>query len=393
VPLLLIPYLVSVLGIDTYGLVVWAQTIILFFIVVIRFGFDISVTRKVSIHRGDLRALSELVSAVFIIKFIMLIISLVFLVLLVALIDKLKENEYLLYLSALIVFGELFSIPWFFQGIEKMKFITYAVSTSRCVSLILVFFFVKDEGDYLLVPLVSGVSVLISSLIYIYYAYMKYGLLLLVPSRKDIAKVFYESASFFMSRASAMFITKFNVVVLEGAVGLSAVAFYDISEKMISILRMPFSLYNQALYPNIAKSKDMEKVLYVIKRSFFLGLIAYFFLVILKQDVLSLVSDDELFLGYIEAINIFGVLIVLSSIDYFLGTTVLVVNGHVKEFNLSVLLAALAYLFLIAVFYLFDKLDVYTAILSVMAGECVQISYRFYHIKKASLFYGSSENK
>jgi len=62
VPLITYPYLLQVLGSKNYGLVVWVWSISNFFIVFVNFGFDLNITKYISIHKRNKTKVSEIVS-------------------------------------------------------------------------------------------------------------------------------------------------------------------------------------------------------------------------------------------------------------------------------------------------------------------------------------------
>lgn len=59
-PLIVYPYLIRVLGKETYGLVVFAQSLVFYLVILVGFGFNISATKEVSIHRNDSKSWEKL---------------------------------------------------------------------------------------------------------------------------------------------------------------------------------------------------------------------------------------------------------------------------------------------------------------------------------------------
>jgi len=80
IPLLTYPYLIRVLGKETYGLVVFVQAIVAYMVILVGFGFNISATREISIHRENKEKLNEIVSSVLIVKSLFFFLPFSFLV-------------------------------------------------------------------------------------------------------------------------------------------------------------------------------------------------------------------------------------------------------------------------------------------------------------------------
>ena len=57
-PLLTYPYLLRVIGLELYGVIVFAQAIITYISLVINFGFNMSSAKEVAVHRSDREELS-----------------------------------------------------------------------------------------------------------------------------------------------------------------------------------------------------------------------------------------------------------------------------------------------------------------------------------------------
>lgn len=69
---------------------------------------------------------------------------------------------FIVFLSCL---SEILFPVWFYQGVEKMKYITLIRFTSIFFYTVTVFIFIKNESDYLLIPLLQSLGWLLSGVI------------------------------------------------------------------------------------------------------------------------------------------------------------------------------------------------------------------------------------
>jgi len=74
-PLLILPFLVRVLGTDKFGLVMFAQSLAVFLTVFVDFGFNLSGTREISLARDNKKELSQIFSAIMIVKLLLIFIA------------------------------------------------------------------------------------------------------------------------------------------------------------------------------------------------------------------------------------------------------------------------------------------------------------------------------
>ena len=194
-PFVTLPYLVRVLEVDNFGLVNYAVSIIGYFNILVSFGFELSATKLVSIHRDNKKKISEIFSAVTCIKSVMFFISILILTLLVFLIDSLNEYKTLYYVTFGLVLGNILFPTWFFQGVEKMKFITIISVITKSLFTIFIFILVQEKNDYFYVPMLNSIGTIIGGIVALQIIFKTYSVQLYIPKKKVL--IFYLKDSYY----------------------------------------------------------------------------------------------------------------------------------------------------------------------------------------------------
>ena len=163
-PLIIIPYLVRVLGPEKYGLVVFAQAVIQYFVIVTDYGFNMSATRDVALHRNDPDQVNQIISTVILIKFLLALIGAIFLTIMIFTIGNLYHH-YTLYLAVyLTVIGSTIFPTWLFQGLERMRELTVLNIVSRLVTTAAIFIVVQKPNDYTVAATLQSVPGILASI-------------------------------------------------------------------------------------------------------------------------------------------------------------------------------------------------------------------------------------
>ena len=161
-PLITYPYLIRVIGAEQYGIIVFSQAVVAYLIIVVNFGFNVSATRRVSENRNDVNKLREIYSSITYLKCMIFIIGLLVLFAILYLFKF--DHKDVIWLLLGLCLQEIFFPTWFFQGMEKMQFITIVTFLSRLTFLLLIFVVVHNPSDYLLVPILYSLGGIITAI-------------------------------------------------------------------------------------------------------------------------------------------------------------------------------------------------------------------------------------
>lgn len=385
-PLLTYPYLIRVLGASLYGKVVFAQAAMAYFSIIINYGFNISGTKDVSVYRDDESRLSKIVSSIFTAKILLWLLSLLTLIGVILFVPLFQDDKLLYLLSFGVCFNELLFQQYFFQGIEKMKYITIINAIARVLFFVFIFILVRKPEDYLLVPILNMLGALFGGGFALYFITRVEQIKLHIPSFSDVLTVFKSSGPFFLSRFSSVVINKTNTILLGGFVGYVEVAYYDLAQKVLTVLLIPFDLMNQVTYPSVARTKDMSFVKRIMKFVLILSISLYILTLLFSKYIVLLLGGVEM-LPAVTILCLLSVNVIFTSQTYFAGNTVLVVQEFYKAFNLSVVFTSIFYLIFNCTLILTNSISLYTMVLSAVLSELFCLLYRFYYIKKYRLLW------
>lgn len=148
-PLITAPYLSSTLGATGIGKVNYALSIINWIFLFTSFGIPSYGIREVARNRMNKQKLTNSFWNLMIIQTIFSFIAIILYVIIISY-SAFFHSEYKLYLLMIIqIILNIFSIDWFFQGLEEYAYITFRNIVIKIISIFFMFMFIKVEKDYL----------------------------------------------------------------------------------------------------------------------------------------------------------------------------------------------------------------------------------------------------
>lgn len=252
-PLMTVPYLVRVLGPEKFGVIAFAQAFIQYFVLITDYGFNFSATKAISISRDNKERVAEIFSAVMAAKIILMSFSFVLLSAFIFSIEKFR-SEWLVYIFTFgtVVGNVLFPI-WLFQGMERMRQMAILNILSQMIFTLFVFLLIKDENDYIYIPLISSCGSITSGLLSLLIVFNKLEIKLKLPTFCGIKQELKNGWYIFLTSITASIFNNSNTFILGIFTNNTIVGYYSAGEKIIGAAKGILGPVSQTLYPHFSK--------------------------------------------------------------------------------------------------------------------------------------------
>ncbi|UOK43162.1 MULTISPECIES: flippase [Flavobacterium] len=346
IPLLTIPVIIDRVGPQKFGLLSFALVFAVFFQLIINFGFNTISVREISIYKDDFLKLKKIHNDTINSKFILSLICFIVFSLIVYSFEKFNTTPEIYLFTLLSLVGQSLIPIWFFQGLQESKFLTISSAIGKSFYLVAVLFFLKDENDYVLVPIYNFIAYFITFIIASVIIYKKYDVKYEFTSFSAFKSHLRMGKYMFLSEVKLFFISYFNIFILGILSGNTAVAYFVGAEKILRAVSNIFVPVQNSLFPVLAikLNTNIGEGIALIKK-----IVLASFIIISILSVLLLLSSEyivDIILGSkmknsVIVFKILAFIPLLSFFDSFFGKQVLLNLRKEKEFFRVVLFAAL----------------------------------------------------
>jgi len=382
--LLITPYLFRTLGKESYGLVVFAQTVAAYFSILVNFGFTVTATKDISINRDNSEKTSDIISTVLTLKGMFFIISFVILSILVFTIPLMSTHPQVFFFSMLFCLSETLFPIWYFQGIERMKYIAIINIVTRILSSCLIFIFIKQSADYLRVPLVLGTGTVTGAVIGLFIVFRSYHHNFKFQPIALLKKSLRENIPLFISNVSSQIYVNANKLIVGSFMGMQDVAVYDIADKIVNLLKVPVLLIGQTLFPRVSRDRDVS---FVKKAMLF---VFVFFTVVYTGVYLFANPLVQLFSGTVNPsaatlLRLLAISLLPICLGLFFAELLLVPFGKLKDYARMRAFSLLIYLSIIGILINIHQIGMYQLGGTIVVVETFVLLYSRFLCRKNKL--------
>ena len=349
-PLITLPYLSRILGVNHFGLVMMAQAIMIYLTIITDFGFNLSATKEIATHQNNSRKVSEIFSTVLAIKCILLTISFIILIGIVTTIPLLAAHSSLFYLSFLIVIGNTFLPTFLFQGMEKMSYLAIFNLIAKICFTGLIFILIKSSADYYFVHALWGVSYIIVNIVSFYIIIKTLSINIITPTMSQIKSYWKLSFEYFLSRIAVAIYLNANIIIIGLLLTPIDAGYYSGAEKLIFAITTFYAPLIETVYPYVSRSKNfrfIKKLLFItISLNSICCIAAYFIAPFLIPIILGS--------NFMPSIQLFQWLLIIALLHLpisMIGYPILGALGYEKTANRSGIFGAILHIVLISIFY------------------------------------------
>lgn len=340
-PLLVLPYLTNVIGAARYGVYAYVLVLVQNIIVVTQYGFQFTATKRISQNRDNKEFLEQYCSNILCARFMIATLCIAVILAFSHWVLDTSDRFFLFMTSIGMIYGDVFTPTWLFQGLEKMKYVTIVNASSKILFTILIFVVVVQPEDYEIILMLNSFGGILAAGLSMVLVCMQFKIRLKKPHMKEVFSELRDGKDLFFSTIGINLYRNVNVVVLNFFVSDVAVGVYALAEKIIKSAQSFIIPISQALFPHMSLKLKIEGVgrsMKLLKKIATIQLcltVAIVLIIFLCGDFfVSLIGKD--FSEVKPLMNCMYPVLILGSLNFLLGFVGLVNMGQQRFFFCSV---------------------------------------------------------
>lgn len=379
--ILIYPYLIRVLGAESYGLYVYITSIVSLYLHVINFGMDLPATKEIVHNIDNHNEVENILSSVFTIKTVLFVFVgfIMYLILsILSMFDIHFKKIYFYTISYLALYANILFPQWFFQGIQKMKIVTYIQLGIKILTLPLIFLLVKSSKNLSNYFIITSLGSLLGGGIAFLLIKRKYKIkfkpILSTVKWLKIGQPFFYNNIFSTIKLQSV------PIIVGTYFDMKEVAVYDLAYKLIILPQIFLSKINDAIFPKVVLENNKNVIKRIIKIEYIVGICAIAFVVIFGKLFISLLGGSSMQYAYFVSVALSPILFSWLVIGAYLNFVFIPEKRYYYvTFNQIV---ALVSFFVYSVLGLYFYKDIITFALAISFSGFTEILFCVYMTKK-----------
>lgn len=256
VPLITLPYIIRVLGTSHYGIIVLAVSLINYFSAITDFSFTITATRDVAVFRHSQRKLNLIYSKVITIKTLLFLFSALAITVVVLTYPPFYKEKLVFFLTLPMLLGNTIFPEWFFQGIERMRYITILNVSVKLFFTCCVFLFIHKRADYWIYPLLQSLGFIGAGIIGQVIMVRKYKLKFHWIKPGTIVRTLKSNFPIFVNQFMPTLYNNSSTFLLGVLTNTSFAGMYDAIKKIIDMFSVLVGILSRVFFPFLNRKND-----------------------------------------------------------------------------------------------------------------------------------------
>lgn len=292
--LLIYPYLIRTLGAESYGIYIFASTVVNYFICFIGFGFDMYGVRLIAENPFSIKKKSNVLSIIFTTKLYLEIVSII-LAVLVSFVFPILRTYFWVYIVCFAnTLLNIFFPTWYFQGVQKMRVVSYIQLIFKLLSLPFIFIFIKKPDDILLFAIIMTASSLLGALYaFIHLLVFEKLKISLVPIKHTLVYIKESQYFFYTNFLNMMKIQTINLII-GTRYSMTDLALYDLANRIVSIPLMLITNINSALFPKVVSNFNVPLIKKILMTERIIGILAVLTVVIFGKIAIQILGGEAM---------------------------------------------------------------------------------------------------
>lgn len=327
-PLITFPYISRVLETDNVGKINFVSSVNSYFLLLAGLGISTYAIREGARIRNDKNKLENFVSQIFSINICSTILSYVILFVVLTCFSDLQGYRDLILVYSIQIIFTTFGVEWIYSIYEDYLYITIRVFMVQLISLIMMFMFVRNQGDYVKYAMVCVFS---ASAMYVFSfiharKYCKFNFTLNIDWNKHLFPIMI----LFANSIAILLYVESDITMLGLLCGVHEVGLYSVSVKVYKIVKQAINAVVIVSIPRVSyylAQGETERyyglLSHIFKGIIILCLPIVLILIMLAPDVIDVLSGS-IYLGATSSLRILCLAIIFSLVASFLANAILI---------------------------------------------------------------------